>query len=210
MKEFVAKKWFEILIVLVLGLVAWSMKEHWSTVQGTLGSLDESRLDHVSRLSTLEANTETLSRDVATATTEQRTFGQESREGFADVLQKLSDIESRLSALGAKVDRAEQDIRSLLQMRASRRLYVRPGKFSAATKISDSPPTFRWELRPPVDPATVIDVVAEPIVPPSPLEITAAITDGGSACVMTILGPEESINSLPESLDAKATIRLLD
>jgi hypothetical protein len=84
---------------------------------------------------------------------------------------------------------------------------VQFGKFTAKNKVSDGPLAFDWILKTPVDPARVVSATPELLGSPPPVAVSAEITQGGKACLMTVTGATAALlERLANGLDAKVTI----
>jgi hypothetical protein len=65
---------------------------------------------------------------------------------------------------------------------------------------------FRWALNEPVNPSKVIDVRARARKLPPGVTITCDIDDDGKACIFTLTGPQDAIESLDLPIAATAII----
>lgn len=94
-------------------------------------------------------------------------------------------------------------VREELQHRAT---VVQHGRFTPDNRIADSPPSFRWDLRVPIDPEKVTMLTAEPSQPLPGVATSAELADGGKSCIMTLHGIAAA--RLPDVIDAKVTIAM--
>jgi hypothetical protein len=88
---------------------------------------------------------------------------------------------------------------------AYRATTIQQGRFTAANRVADEPPTFEWKLKQPVEPSKVAMLAAEPVNPLLPgVAVTAQLSADGSSCRMVLHGA--TIQDLPDPIDAKLTI----